>query len=214
MSFNIELNNIQPLNISLTSIDNPKTIWNTQTELIQNNHYQVIASSGSGKSTFLKILNGTSFNYKGEVKVGNILLDANQPDELLKIRRTLIHTVFQGLKLFDELSVWENLLLACDNKKDQNIARDLIQKFSIHDKIDVAINKISYGQKQRVAIIRALLGSFEWILLDEPFSHLDDKLSELILQEIIEISKNQKAGLIITALNSNASLPGFKSISI
>lgn len=214
MSFNIELNNIKPLNISLTSIDNPKTIWNTQTELIQNNHYQVIASSGSGKSTFLKILNGTSFNYKGEVKVGNILLDANQPDELLKIRRTLIHTVFQGLKLFDELSVWENLLLACDNKKDQNIARDLIQKFSIHDKIDVAINKISYGQKQRVAIIRALLGSFEWILLDEPFSHLDDKLSELILQEIIEISKNQKAGLIITALNSNASLPGFKSISI
>jgi len=214
MSFNIELNNIQPLNISLTSIDSPKTIWNTQTELIQNNHYQVIASSGSGKSTFLKILNGTSFNYKGEVKVGNILLDANQPDELLKIRRTLIHTVFQGLKLFDELSVWENLLLACDNKKDQNIARDLIQKFSIHDKIDVAINKISYGQKQRVAIIRALLGSFEWILLDEPFSHLDDKLSELILQEIIEISKNQKAGLIITALNSNASLPGFKSISI
>jgi len=214
MSFNIELNNIQPLNISLTSIDNPKTIWNTQTELIQNNHYQVIASSGSGKSTFLKILNGTSFNYKGEVKVGNILLDANQPDELLKIRRTHIHTVFQGLKLFDELSVWENLLLACDNKKDQNIARDLIQKFSIHDKIDVAINKISYGQKQRVAIIRALLGSFEWILLDEPFSHLDDKLSELILQEIIEISKNQKAGLIITALNSNASLPGFKSISI
>jgi len=214
MSFNIELNNIQPLNISLTSIDNPKTIWNTQTELIQNNHYQVIASSGSGKSTFLKILNGTSFNYKGEVKVGNILLDANQPDELLKSRRTLIHTVFQGLKLFDELSVWENLLLACDNKKDQNIARDLIQKFSIHDKIDVAINKISYGQKQRVAIIRALLGSFEWILLDEPFSHLDDKLSELILQEIIEISKNQNAGLIITALNSNASLPGFKSISI
>jgi len=214
MSFNIELNNIKPLNISLTSIDSPKTIWNTQTELIQNNHYQVIASSGSGKSTFLKILNGTSFNYKGEVKVGNILLDANQPDELLKIRRTLIHTVFQGLKLFDELSVWENLLLACDNKKDQNIARDLIQKFSIHDKIDVAINKISYGQKQRVAIIRALLGSFEWILLDEPFSHLDDKLSELILQEIIEISKNQKAGLIITALNSNASLPGFKSISI
>ncbi len=214
MRFNIELNNIKPFNISLASIDNPKTIWNTQTELIQNNQYQVIASSGSGKSTFLKILNGTSFNYKGEVKVGNILLDIYQPDELLKIRRTLIHTVFQGLKLFDELTVWENLLLACDNKKDQNIARDLIKKFSIHDKIDVAINKISYGQKQRVAIIRALLGSFEWILLDEPFSHLDDKLSELILQEIIEISKNQKAGLIITALNSNASLPGFKSILI
>ena len=214
MRFNIELNNIKPFNISLASIDNPKTIWNTQTELIQNNQYQVIASSCSGKSTFLKILNGTSFNYKGEVKVGNILLDIYQPDELLKIRRTLIHTVFQGLKLFDELTVWENLLLACDNKKDQNIARDLIKKFSIHDKIDVAINKISYGQKQRVAIIRALLGSFEWILLDEPFSHLDDKLSELILQEIIEISKNQKAGLIITALNSNASLPGFKSILI
>lgn len=214
MGFNIELNNIKPFNISLASIDNPKTIWNTQTELIQNNHYQIIASSGSGKSTFLKILNGTSFNYKGEVKAGNILLDGNQPDELLKVRRSLIHTVFQGLKLFDELSIWENLLLACDNRKDQKLAQELIQKFGIHDKIDVATHKISYGQKQRVAIIRALLGSFEWILLDEPFSHLDDKLSELILQEILEISKNQKAGLIITALNSNASLPGFKSISI
>lgn len=214
MGLNIELNNIKPFNIPVASIDNPKTIWNTQTKLFQKNYYQIVASSGSGKSTFLKIINGTSFNYKGGVKVGNILLNVNQPDEILKVRRSLIHTVFQGLKLFDNLSIWENLLLACDDKKDEELARELIQKFSIHDKIDVAVHKISYGQKQRVAIIRALLGSFEWILLDEPFSHLDDKLSAMILQEILEISKNQHAGLIITSLNSNARLSGFKSISI
>ena len=67
---------------------------------------------------------------------------------------------------------------------------------------------------QRIAILRALNRPFHWIVLDEPFSHLDQTNASIALDLIKKVAQEQNAGIIITALDDRYSLPGFQSVTI
>ena len=80
-----------------------------------------------------------------------------------------------------------------------------LETLDISDFIDKKCEKLSLGQQQRTAIVRALLQPFDWIFLDEPFSHLDKENTEKASELIEQIAKEENAGLVITSLGENHS---------
>ena len=77
----------------------------------------------------------------------------------------------------------------------------------IGDKLDAKIGRMSFGQQQRVAMIRALVQPFDFILADEPISHLDDNNSDIMAEIMMTEAKAQGAGVIITSIGKHMDLP-------
>jgi len=160
------------------------------------------AVSGKGKSSFVDFISGVRTDFMGDIFIDEQSIKTLSIDDWSKLRTDKLSVVYQDLQLFEDLTVKENIL----------IKNQLTHHFS-EEKIDYLIEKVglilqknqncktlSLGQKQRVAILRALTQPFKLLVLDEPFSHLD-KNNEIILIEIIEQElKANQAGLILTTL--------------
>lgn len=156
--------------------------------------YLVRAESGHGKSSLLNFIFGSNGSFTGE-----ITSDFAQDHEWRKSR---LSYVFQDLKLFPELSVWDNLQLKnrLTNYKSDAAILAYLMALGIDQKKDVKVETLSLGQRQRVALVRALCQPFEMLLLDEPFSHLDESNRKTIAALLEEELKDRKAGLIVTSL--------------
>lgn len=162
--------------------------------------YLVKANSGHGKTSILNFIYGSNTNFDGKINY-NTSFDKN---DVFNLRKTKISYVFQDFKLFSNLTVFENIQLknVLTNSKTITEIEDLINKVKLSHKRDSLVKNLSLGQRQRVAIIRAICQPFSFILLDEPFSHLDKEnikiLSEILNKEI----EKQDAGLILTSLDA------------
>ena len=119
-----------------------------------------------------------------------------------QLRQQSLSVVFQDLRLFPQLTVLENIELKA--KLTNAVSRDEIkvmtEKLGIAEKLNVQCKILSLGQQQRVAIIRALVQPFKFLLMDEPFSHLDQKNIELASELIDEACRKNSAGIILTSL--------------
>ena len=125
------------------------------------------------------------------------------------IRRQSLSMLFQDLRLFKELSALENIQiknsLSSFKKKKDIIA--LFERMDIADKVSTKVGKLSFGQQQRVAFIRALCQPFDFIFLDEPISHLDDNNARIMRNILIEEAEKQEAGIIVTPIVKPIDLP-------
>jgi len=162
------------------------------------------ASSGKGKSTFVSTVYGLRRDYTGSIELDGKPIEALTLDEWIELRRLRLSAVFQDLQLFPELSVWDNLCLK--NELTQHKQEDEIEAFlenlGIGDKKNQLCKNLSLGQQQRVAIIRSLLQPFELLLLDEPFSHLDEENAKIALELINQETDANGGGYILTSLGS------------
>ena len=161
--------------------------------------YLIKSNSGNGKSSFLNFIFQSNLNFTGSIKYLNI-----NNDNLIYLRRNKLSYVFQDFKLFPELNIIENLRLKnnlTEYKSDQELL-DLIEKVDLINKKDSLIRELSLGQRQRVAIIRSLCQPFSFLLLDEPFSHLDDSNIEILTNLIDQELESRQAGMILTTLNN------------
>ncbi|MBU2018124.1 MAG: ATP-binding cassette domain-containing protein, partial [Bacteroidetes bacterium] len=159
-------------------------------------------SSGKGKSTFTFTTAGLRRDYTGEILFDGKDIKTIQPEEWTIIRQQKISVVFQDLQLFPNLSVRDNLLLK-NNLVGVYSEKELEEKLiflGIGDKWNQKCGLLSMGQQQRVAIIRALVQPFEWLIMDEPFSHLDKENASKALQLIKERCLEQNAGFVLTTL--------------
>jgi putative ABC transport system ATP-binding protein len=127
------------------------------------------------------------------------------PDDWTEIRQTKISVVFQDLQLFPNLSVQDNLMLknGLQNVFSEDELKEKLAILGIADKWEQKCGLLSMGQQQRVAIIRSLCQPFEWLMLDEPFSHLDKANAKIALKMINERCDNLKAGFILTSLGED-----------
>lgn len=177
---------------------------------------QLTAASGKGKTSLLAIIYGLRLDYQGSVLIDGKDIREFREKERTRIRRSSLSVIFQGLELFDELSAVKNIQLK--NRQGKFKTRKEImamaERLEIAPFLEKECGKLSFGQKQRVAIIRSLCQPFGYLLADEVFSHLDDqtaaKASELISEEL----SLQGAGMLFTGLRESGLFKFDKSYRI
>lgn len=204
----IHFENVMPH--PLASIEHGEgSIWGDCVTLRKGNKILLNASSGKGKSTFSTIVFGIRSDYNGVIKYDDRDIRTLNTQEWVEIRQRKLSTVFQDLQLFHNLTVAENLQLKnalTDFKTDQQM-KDLLAVLEIDHKWNDRCGLLSMGQQQRVAIVRALCQPFEWLIMDEPFSHLDERNSRRCLEMIARECDAQQAGFVLTSLDDDNRFP-------
>src|SRR4051794_14770465 len=167
------------------------------------------APSGTGKTTLIHILYGLRKDYEGRVKWGSYTLPTTDTEALAQLRANNISVIFQDMRLFPELTAWENIDVKrrLTNTVTEEQAREWISRLGITDKANSLAYTLSYGEQQRLAIIRALLQPFDWLLMDEPFSHLDHANIDKARSLIAEVVQQRNAGMLIADLDENQYFP-------
>jgi putative ABC transport system ATP-binding protein len=199
---NIRLESMIPLPL-LEQRANHSGIWEADEVIFEpGRSYLVEAPSGKGKTSLLSVIYGLRKDYRGKVFLDDRDISGLNRKDWAGIRKHRLSFIFQGLELFDELSALDNIRLknsVTGYKTDQEI-RDMAGRLGIEHFLDKKAGILSFGQQQRVAIIRALCQPFETLLADECFSHIDRKNSLVALELVQEECGRQGAGLILTSL--------------
>lgn len=162
----------------------------------------VIGPSGGGKSTFLRCLNLLEVPSSGHIFFEGVDITDKNVD--INLHRQKMGMVFQHFNVFNNLTVGKNITLAPTllGKKSQaeadEMAKELLNKVGLYDKIDQYPKKLSGGQKQRLAIVRALAMEPDVMLFDEPTSALDPEMVGEVLLVIKELVKTGMTTVIVT----------------
>jgi ABC-type lipoprotein export system ATPase subunit len=121
------------------------------------------------------------------------------------MRKMQLSYIFQGLELFDDLSAWDNIMLKnqITRHKTEQQVRNMAAQLNIEQFLHKQSGILSFGQRQRVAIIRALCQPFSFLLADECFSHIDKQNSAVAMELIRKECRAAGAGLIMTSLGNN-----------
>ena len=177
-------------------------IWGNDVCFQKGENHLITAVSGAGKSSLFSYLFGERRDFSGNVKYDDRNINSLKENEWSKIRQNNISLVFQGLRLFAELTAMENINLknSLTNHKTQDEIMYMFECVKLIDKCNEKTSRLSFGQQQRVAIIRALCQPFDFLLLDEPFSHLDHDNIEIMTELINREVSKKNAGLLICTL--------------
>lgn len=172
---------------------------------IENGEYlEVIGRSGSGKSTFLNLIGLLESNYSGELIYDGKSTKHLNDMQISHIRNELIGFIFQSYNLIPSLTVYENIILPFiySNKKMtidlRTHLKSLTEELMINDLLNKQIQFLSGGEKQRVAICRALCLSPSIILADEPTGNLDPLNSEIVFDVLKRLSKKGTTIVLVT----------------
>lgn len=181
----IQLNDLVPHPLKGKITENSE-IWNTRLRLDPGGKYFVEAPSGRGKTTLVHILYGLRKDYSGSASWAGEELKTLSPSRWAARRARELSIVFQDLRLFPELTVEENLQIkqALSPELSMKILKSWAGQMGMAGKWTQPAGTLSFGEQQRVAILRSLIQPFRWLLMDEPFSHLDQQNIQ-IAQEII-----------------------------
>jgi len=197
----IEVKNVKK---TYKSGDTTIVALDTTTEVFNKGELTLIMGpSGSGKTTLLSLVGCIIYPTEGEVWMNGALLNALTEDELAAIRLHTIGFVFQQFNLLEPLTALENvmqplLLQGMPISEAKEKAITALQKVNLLERKNNLPKKLSGGQKQRVAIARALVTNPEIILCDEPTASLDAKSAGVIMQELKDLSRQDKAVIIVT----------------
>lgn len=193
-----------------------ESIWGSQVELKKGERILLNASSGKGKSTFTFTSLGLRKDYEGTITYDDRNIKEIKPAEWTKLRQQKLSVVFQDLQLFPKLSVRDNLVLKNEltNTYTEEQLKAKLEQLGIGDKWQQECGLLSMGQQQRVAIIRALSQPFEWLIMDEPFSHLDKENTQLCLDMIHQRCEELGAGFVLTSLGETHDYPYSRELKL
>lgn len=211
----IYLQNITP-NVFAQRDDLVSDVWRQNLVFEKGKLYLVEAASGTGKSTLCSYIIGYRSDFTGKLLFDNRDVKTIRDTEWVNIRQRHISHLFQELRLFPELTAWENVLIKnqLTHHADEAKIRSWFDRLGIADRIDTKVAKMSFGQQQRVAMIRALVQPFDFILVDEPVSHLDEANSRIMGEIMLEESRKQGAGIIVTSIGKHMALQYDKVIRL
>lgn len=161
----------------------------------------VIGASGSGKSTFIKMLYREERPTNGRVDVGGINVAKLRNSKVYKLRRKL-GIVFQDFKLLPKLTVYENVAFALEaigmhNREIRPKVLKALESVGLKDKARSFPNQLSGGEQQRVCIARAIVNNPKLLICDEPTGNLDPDISWEIVNILDKINKESGTTIIM-----------------
>jgi len=211
----IELKKIRPLFLESEKITG-SSLWENEHKFESGDWIEIVAPSGRGKSSLIHFLYGIKTDYEGSILMDHQDIKKDSTASASSRRSKKLSIVFQDLKLFESHTCFENISVkhALHPYDKENTVERMANRLGVKNKLNAISGKCSYGERQRIAIIRALQQPFEFILLDEPFSHLDSHNSKLALELIIEESEKRKAGIILADLETNPLFPATKRMQL
>lgn len=152
--------------------------------------YFITGKSGSGKSTLLSILSGIDLSFDGQMIVDNLDIKAMSSSDINYYRASYVGYVFQDYNLIRDLSVYDNIKIACEiSGTNENEIEDVLKKLDIIDLKNKSARELSGGEAQRVAIARCLVKHPKVILADEPTGALDKENGENIMNILADLSR-------------------------
>lgn len=203
----IELKSALP-NVFLDRGDVESEVWSRDVTFRKGHLYLVEAASGTGKSSLCSYIIGYRHDYQGHILFDGKDISDFGVAQWTDMRQHHLSHLFQELRLFPELTAMENVMIKNKLTGFKN-QKDIVQWFDrlgIADKMNSKVDHMSFGQQQRVAMIRALAQPFDFILADEPISHLDEGNSRVMADIMMEEAKRQGAGVIVTSIGKHMTL--------
>src|SRR6478672_3598792 len=177
-------------------------VWGKEIRIDRGEFIKIVAPSGSGKTSLMHFLYGLRHEYRGKILYDGQDISVLQAEDYARYRKDHISIVFQDLRLFPEQTVFENIEIKrqLNPHHPPEKIRAMAERLGIGTKLNSKCRTCSYGEQQRVAIIRSLMQPFDFLLLDEPFSHLDNKNSETAMELMLEEAKARNAAIIFADL--------------
>ena len=177
----IEIKNLEK------SFGDKKVIKSFSLDVAPNERIALIAFSGSGKTTLLRLMSGLDKKYNGRINV-----------------KGKVSYMFQEDRLFPESTVLENVLAACDSVE---LSEKLLSAVELSECSRMLPRDLSGGMKRRVALARSLAAPFDILLLDEPFTGVDDETKARVAKNILPFLKG-KTVILVTHSPEEAELLG------
>lgn len=182
-------------NLSL-SFKDQEVLKNINLSLDLGERVSILGDSGSGKSSLLRCIAGFENINKGKISLKNQIVSSET--FMLPIEKRGVGMVVQEKALFPHLTVKKNILFGIESNSNKNeIVSELAELFKIEKLLDKLPAQISGGEQQRVAFARSLAPSPSLLMLDEPFSALDDKLKKELYYELDKIFEKQELSILL-----------------
>lgn len=180
-------------------------VWLTDLELRRGSVTIIAAESGTGKSSLCAYIYGNRRDF-----LGDILFDGRDVREIAipewqEIRRRHLAYLPQELSLFPELTALQNIELknSLTGHAPKEQIEEWLHELGIDSRAHFPVGKMSIGQQQRVGIIRSICQPFDFLLLDEPVSHLDETNNRIAARIVAREAKRQGAGIIATSVGNH-----------
>ena len=178
------------------------SIENINLEIGAGDRVSILGPSGCGKSTLLRLIAGLEKPDQGEIRINDIKVSDNK--NLIPPEKRNIGLVVQEKALFPHLSVFENICFGIKKNKDKDlIASELLNLLKINNLKNKYPHEISGGEQQRVALARSLAPKPNFLMLDEPFSALDEDLKETLYKDISQVFLDMSCAILLVTHDRN-----------
>ncbi len=179
-------------------------VWRSDVAFRRGGRYLVESASGGGKSSLAAFIMGARRDYEGTIFFDGTDTSAFSIADWQRLRRDTLAYLPQDLALFPDLSAIDNIRLKAEisGNADMERATEWMRRLGIDGRRDFPAGKLSVGQQQRVALIRTLCQPFDFLLLDEPVSHLDEANNRIAAAIVEEEARRQGAAVIVFSVGN------------
>ena len=172
-------------------------------EFEQGEFAAIVGPSGSGKTTLLNMLGGLDDPTSGSISIDSQSINKLSANERIKFRLLNIGFIFQAYNLIPVLTAKENIEFIMELQKvpkaqREHRSKELLEAVGIPEKANIRPRQLSGGQQQRVAVARALASKPKFILADEPTANLDSKSTEILLDIMEKLNREEKITFIFS----------------
>lgn len=212
----ISLHDVIPQVFANADIQPQSDVWQHDVDFERGRLYLVEANSGTGKSSLCSYIYGYRCDYEGTIRFDSTDIRSIGMAGWTAVRQQTLSLLWQELRLFTELTAWENVVIKNQLTRHQS-ERQIDQWFEalgIADRKHTLVGRMSFGQQQRVALIRALCQPFSFIFVDEPISHLDDTNSAIVGQILTDEASRQGAAVVVTSIGKHMQLNYDKTLRL
>jgi putative ABC transport system ATP-binding protein len=166
----------------------------------------ILGQSGSGKSTLLNLISGIDTPTGGDILIQDVAINHLSEHERTLFRRKHIGFVFQFFNLIPTLTVFENITLTMQlngaiTSDQEQAAQALLEKVGLSDRHSTFPDRLSGGEQQRIAILRALAHNPTLVLADEPTGNLDEKTGQTVIELLVSLTRQVNKTLIMATHN-------------